>query len=71
MEGLVLHFCIRPVSRALVLLAIMDIRAQLAFLQLWPPRASQIFRLQLRRETLFHPGDFRLANLGWKLSGIR
>ena len=28
MEGLVLHFCIRPVSRALVLLAIMDIRAQ-------------------------------------------
>jgi hypothetical protein len=27
MEGLVLHFCIRPVSRALVLLAIMDIRA--------------------------------------------
>jgi hypothetical protein len=41
---------------------IMDIRAQLAFLQLRPPRASQIFRLQLRRETLFHPGDFRLAN---------
>jgi len=30
--------------------AIMDIRAQLALLQLRPPRASQIFRLQLRRE---------------------
>jgi len=26
-RGLVLHICIRPVSRALVLLAIMDIRA--------------------------------------------
>jgi hypothetical protein len=33
MEGLVLHFCIRPVSRALVLLAIMDIRASALILK--------------------------------------
>ena len=57
-----------------LLRAIMDIRAQLTFLQPRPRQgASQITRLQLRRVTLFPLSSFRLANLGRKplRSGFR
>ena len=36
----------------------------------WLGKGQLILRFQLRRVTLFHSRDVRLANLGWKLFGI-
>jgi len=63
-RGLVLRFCIRPVSRALVLLAIMDIRAHPISFCERPREASWVTRSRMRRRDRFSISSIQLADLG-------
>ena len=67
---LVLHICIRPVSRALVLLAIMDIRAHPLSFSKRPSEANRFSRSRMRRRDRFSISSIRLADLGSPLSAI-
>jgi hypothetical protein len=68
--GMVLHICIRPVSRALVLLAIMDIRAHPPSFSKRPSEANRFSRSRMRRRDRFSISSIRLADLGSPLSDI-
>ena len=68
--GIGLHICIRPVSRALVLLAIMDIRAHPLSFSKRPSEANRFSRSRMRRRDRFSISSIRLADLGSPLSAI-
>ena len=59
-----MRFCIRPVSRALVLLAIMDIRAHPISFCERPREASWVTRSRMRRRDRFSISSIQLADLG-------
>ena len=67
-RGLVLRFCIRPVNRAFMLLAIMDIRARPFSFSERPRLETRITRLRVRRRDRFSVSSIQLADLGSQLS---
>src|ERR1700720_725514 len=64
LETIVLRFCIRPLSEAASLLAIMDIRAHPISFSERPRKAASATRSRMRRRDRFSISSIQLADLG-------